>query len=266
MDDETLLVLLPSPLLGPSVWSPVAERLGSAGWSVAVCRQGRPVSTAGDALAGFLDTVPPERPVVLVPHSNAGLFVPEIARQRHVVATVFVDAALPQPLIGSEIGREIGREIAQPGSPQRTRGAISRTTRGETPLAPAELLGLLEGLADDDGLLPPWTQWWPDADIEALFPDRATRLRVESEQQRLPLAYFRDTLAVAAGWTDSPNAYLAFGDTYADERARAREWQWPVSTLDGAHLHMLVAPDAVAAAVVGLLARLGVEPPGARAR
>jgi hypothetical protein len=232
---DLLVVLLPSPLLGPSVWTPVAERLASAGWSVAVCRQPRPVTTAGDALAGFLDAVPADRPVVLVPHSNAGLFVPEVARQRDVVATVFVDAALPL-----------------------------RTASGVTTLAPAGLLAFLEGLADADGVLPPWTQWWSDADVDILFPDRETRRRVEGEQQCLPLAYFRDTLAVPAGWTDSPNAYLAFGGTYADELARAREWQWPVSTLEGEHLHPLVAPDAVAAAVAALLAQLGTSPAGTR--
>jgi hypothetical protein len=70
------------------VWEPVAERLGAAGWSVAVCRQPALVTTAADALAGFLDAVPAGRPVVLVPHSNAGLFAPEVARQRDVVATV----------------------------------------------------------------------------------------------------------------------------------------------------------------------------------
>lgn len=236
---DPLVVLLPSPLLGPSVWAPVAERLDAAHWSVAVCRQPGPVATARDALAGFLDAVPADRPVVLVPHSNAGLFVPEVARQRDVVATLFVDAALPPDV----------------GAP---------ATSGRTALAPTGLLDVLDGLADADGLLPPWTQWWTDADVDALFPDRATRSRVEREEPRLPLAYFRDTLAVPAGWTDSPNAYLAFGDTYTDEVAQAREWQWPVSSLDGGHLHMLVAPDAVAGAAVALLGQLGVGPAGAR--
>jgi hypothetical protein len=52
-------------------------------------------------------------------------------------------------------------------------------------------------------------------------------------------------------------AYLAFGDTYAAETARARQAGWPVTVLDGGHLHMLVDPDEVAAAIVGLLAYLG---------
>ncbi|MHA3835049.1 hypothetical protein ACXR8F_04915 [Terrabacter sp. AAH1] len=245
-------MLLPSPLLGPSVWEPVAERLGAAGWSVAVCRQPAPVTTAADALAGFLDAVPAGRPVVLVPHSNAGLFAPEVARQRDVVATVFVDAALPQWVTAPE--------IAPPGSPERSDGAISYT-RAEAPLAPAAFLDFLQGLADPDGVLPAWTRWWPEADVDVLFPDRATRRRVEQEQQRLPLTYFRDTVTVPAGWADRSNAYLAFGDTYADERRLAEQCGWPVATLPGQHLHGLVAPAEVAAELSRLLGALGVPAP-----
>lgn len=228
---DPLVVLLPSPLLGPAVWEPVAEQLRGAGWSVAVCRQAAPVTTGADVLAGFLDAVPAGRPVALVPHSNAGLYAPEIAGRRHVVATVFVDAALPIP----------------------------RSTRGEASLAPPGFLGFLDGLADADGVLPPWTRWWPDADVDVLFPDRASRLRLEQEQQCLPLAYFHDTVPVPVGWTDAANAYLAFGDTYADERQLAEEWGWPVTTLTGEHLHQLVAPTDVAAALTTLLAALGVS-------
>jgi len=47
-----------------------------------------------DALEDFLAALPDE-PVVLVPHSNAGLYVPALAVRRRVLATVFVDAALP---------------------------------------------------------------------------------------------------------------------------------------------------------------------------
>ena len=42
------------------------------------------------------------------------------------------------------------------------------------------------------------------------------------------------------GWERLPAAYLAFGDTYADERAEAVRRGWPVETLPGLHLHQLV--------------------------
>lgn len=227
VDHSVELVLLPSPLLGPAAWAPAAEALRRRGWSTLVCGLPREFVSPSEVLRHFLESVPPQRAVVLVPHSNAGLFVPGLARERHVVASLFVDAALPP------------RE-------------------GSTRLAPATLLDLLESKADADGLLPPWTQWWEPSDLGSLFPDEVARRRVEAGQPRLPLAYFHSSLDVPAGWSDLPSAYLAFGDTYAEERDRAAAWGWPVATLAGQHLHMMVVPDEVADAVTGLLQRLGV--------
>ncbi len=223
-----LLVLLPSPLLGPAVWTSVASRLSEQGWPVAVPppRAASP-ETPDDVLAWLLAAVPEDRDVVLVPHSNAGLYVPAIVQERRVVAMVFVDAGLP-PAAGS------------------------------VPLAPPAFRAILDELADADGLLPPWTQWWEEADIAPLFPDPASRRRVEAEQPRLPLRYFHHALVVEPGWDAAPAAYLAFGETYAEERAEAAARGWPSRTLAGGHLHALVDPAAVAAAVVELLADCGI--------
>jgi hypothetical protein len=224
-----LLALLPSPLLGPAAWQPAAERLRRRGWRVSVVRGPTHPTRARDVLDAFAADLPETDETVLVPHSNAGLFAPALSRRRDVTAHVFVDAALP------------------PAS-------------GTTPLAPPALYEHLRTLADESGVLPPWTRWWPEADVQALFPDDASRVNVEAGQPRMPLRYFRDRVDVGPGWTSTPSAYVAFGDTYADERRRAEEWGWPTVVLDGAHLHMLVAPDAVAAAVHALLTRLGCRP------
>lgn len=224
------LALLPSPLLGPAVWADVAQQLRRKGWTVVVCGTASAPHTCADALASFLDCLPAERDLVLVPHSNAGLYVPAIADERQVVANLFVDAGLPP-------------------------------ATGRAPLAPPEFYDFLVTLADNDGVLPPWTRWWDDTDIDGLFPDDTVRDQVESEQHRLPLAYFRGSLRVPPRWDLRPCAYLAFGDTYADERRLAKDSGWPVKTLAGRHLHMLVEPLAVATAMTDLLASLGVEPP-----
>jgi hypothetical protein len=200
------LLLIPSPLLGPATWAPVAELLG-----------GRVVTVEA------VEPGPSE--VVLVVHSNAGLHAPLLAARIGARATVYVDAAL-----------------AGDGP--------------DTALAPPRFLELLETLADDDGVLPPWTQWWEDDDVRDLFPDAATRAVVEAEQPRLPLSYFTSRVAVPAGWAERPCAYLAFGDTYADEIALARAHGWPVTVLAGGHLHQLVTPAEVAAAITGLVAGL----------
>jgi hypothetical protein len=230
------LVLVPSPLLGPSVWEPVSAVLGADGWDVSVVpRPATAPRDADDVLAHLLDHVPADRSVVLVPHSNAGLYVPAVAGVRDVVASAFVDAALPPP-------------------------------SGPAPLAPAELLTVLERLVDSGGLLPPWTAWWGEEQVRPLFGHHAhadaVRAAVEADQHRLPLEYFRGRVGSPAGWpggwTTAPAAYLAFGDTYATERDQAAGWGWPVRTLRGGHLHQLVDPRAVADAVVGLLGVLGV--------
>ena len=200
----TSFVLVPSPLLGPATWEPVADALVATGHRAVVV----PVAQVAAEVAAGDD-------VVLVPHSNAGYWAPSLGER-----IVFVDAALPMG--GSE----------------------------ETALASPEHLAFLEGLADSDGVLPPWTQWWDD--LGDLFPSAAVRERIEVEQPRLPLSYFAQRVPVPPGWASRPCAYLAFGDTYAEEIAFARAHHWAVTRLDGGHLHQLHDPAGVAAVIVDL--------------
>jgi hypothetical protein len=166
--------------------------------------------------------------VVLIPHSNAGLFVPSLAAaRRRAVGYVFADAGLPA-------------------------AAAERA-----PMVPRQFYDMLAAKADTDGMLPPWTQWWDGEDLSGLFPDAHTRAEVESQQQRLPLSYFGESVPVPAGWPERPGAYLAFGETYGPERAAAAARGWPVTTLPGEHLHMLVNPAEVAAALISLVTEIG---------
>lgn len=219
------LIFLPSPLLGPSVWRPVARIVADQGWHTTICTVPAPVLRSEDVLDAFLAALPAERDVVLVPHSNAGAYVPELAMQRPVVAAVFVDAILPAP-------------------------------SGRIPLAPPEFLDILRAKADDDGLLPPWTSWWDEADMAALFPNAESRAGVEQEQQRLPLSYFTEAVAVPQGWDKRPGAYVAFSDTYAADRDAAARRGWPVRTLSAGHLHQLCDPDQVADTLLALLGQI----------
>jgi hypothetical protein len=214
----TAWLLLPSPLLGPASWQPVADRLRDAGDDVAVATA-RGATRPADVLAAYVAAAADLEAPVVVAHSNAGLFAPAVAEAAAAPVTGYVDAALA-------------------------------ASTGPTPLAPPAFLAFLAGLADDDGLLPPWSQWWGGFDP---FPDDATRAQVEAEQPRLPLAYFHATLETPVGWESRPQAYLAFGDTYADETARARVLGWPVRRLDvrdrGGHLYLLHDPAATATAL-----------------
>jgi len=213
-------------LLGPAVWLPVAECLERDGWPVVVPPSPGVVSGPADVVERLLAHLPVDEPLVLVPHSNAGLYVAAIAAVRDVRGVVFVDAGLPSP------------------------DTVTAT-------APPAFREFLAGLADPAGVLPVWTSWWDGEDLSELFPDAVTRAAVEAEQVRLPLAYFEDSVASPTGWADLPCAYLAFGDAYAEERADAEARGWPTATLPGEHLHPLVDPDGVAEALVGLLGRLG---------
>ena len=218
---------LPSPLLGPSAWDPAAQALRRLGRRVTTVAPAG-TTTPGAVLDAFADAVPPG-PVVLVPHSNAGLYVPALAARRHVVGAVLVDAALA-------------------------------TDEERVPLAPPGLLQLLRGLTDVDGLLPPWTQWWEAADVATLLPDAITRAEVEAEEPRLPLAYLEGHLPGHPHWDRRvAAAYVAFGDTYAEERATAASRGWPTATLAGRHLHLLADPEAVAAEVSAMVTRLGLD-------
>ena len=214
--DRVTLLFLPSPLLGPAAWAPVAALLDARVADTAGATTPTAVMAAFEAAARGLSEV------VLVPHSNAGLYVPRLAERIGARAAVYVDAALAGD-------------------------------RPDTPLAPPRFLELLEELAGADGLLPPWTQWWDD--VSELFPDEASRAAVEAGEPRLPLSYFTSRVAVPPGWVERPNAYLAFGDTYADEVAFALSQDWPLTVLPGRHLHQLVAPEEVAAAIEELALR-----------
>ena len=158
-------------------------------------------------------------PDVVLAHSNAGRYAVAVAGDAPVV---YLDAALPPE-------------------------------RGEAPLAPEALLDHLSSLADADGLLPPWTRWWPEEDVAEVLPDREALDRIREAETRVPMGYFRASLGAPDRWQDHPQAYLAFGQTYAEELALARRLGWPRAVLrEAGHLHHLVDPEAVAAAVLDL--------------
>jgi hypothetical protein len=225
---STTLALLPSPLLGPAVWARVGAVLAERGWTITVPPAFDRVGSFRDVLAHWELALPDDAQYVLVPHSNAGLYVPALGERRRVLGTVFVDAALP-------------------------------SESGSTLLAPPALYRMLAGLADADGLLPPWTRWWNDSELADLFPDAATATTVAAEQVRLPLSYFAERMPLTARWMQLPSAYLAFGDTYRRERHVAADHGWPVRTLPGAHLLMLTEPATVASVLDQLLTEVGIE-------
>jgi hypothetical protein len=217
-----LVVLLGSPLLGSVVWEPVAPLLRARHRDVVVPDVTSPpphrVAEVVDALLG---TLPADRPFAVVAHSNAGNLLPGISAARDVVAVVLMDAAFP----------------ADPGS---------------HPVAPAHLVAQLTELADEHGLLPPWSTWFPDEAVLALGLDAGQLAELRRVEPRIPLEYLTGTVEVEHAWARSiPGAYVSFGDSdaYANERRVAASLGWRVRALGGGHLHPLVAPEEVAAVI-----------------
>lgn len=164
-------LLLPSPLLPGHVMDDLAVSLGRAGLPATVAA---PDLAPGEGPPDLVDRWARQvrTGTVVVAHSNAGYLAPHVRRAAGTGGpVVFVDAALPPP-------------------------------SGHHRLAPPALRSWLGELAEDEGLLPPWTRWWPREDLE----------------QALPTGQFDD--------------------------------------LDGGHLHLLAEPDAVADAVLALVAQL----------
>jgi hypothetical protein len=231
-----LFVLIHSPSVGPRTWFPVASRLTDAGCQVIVpsllgIGEGSPPfwPRVAAAVSEQLAAAPEHQSLVLVAHSNAGVFIPVIRRAvaRPVQATVLVDASMP-------------------------------AADGLTPVAGSEFLPFLRGLADANGRLPPWTQWWDEPDVAALFPDAKARGEVTAEEPRLPLAYYEEQVPVPRGWDDHPCGYLVFGSAYDSQADEARRRGWTVRSLPGAHLHQIVDPAGVARI---LLEIAGAVPP-----
>jgi pimeloyl-ACP methyl ester carboxylesterase len=231
-------VLIHSPSVGPRTWQPVAHRLTKLGWEAIVpsllhvTDHGPPYwPRVVDAVRAGLGTAEQGQGLVLVAHSNAGLFLPVIAAALpgQVRGSIFVDAALPPP-------------------------------SGTAPVAPPELLALLRDKASD-GLLPCWSDWWDEEEVAALFPDQAIRQAVTEEQPRLPLSYYQASVPVPTGWDARPCAYLLFGPPYDELASEARGRGWIVEQLPGKHLHQLVDPDGVARSLLAIADQMGSPSP-----
>ena len=235
---QPVFVLVHSPSVGPLTWAPVASQLEARGWRSVVPS----LLDVADADPPFWPHVVEEvtavvsglgalEPVVFVAAQQRGGFMPLLVSNasRPVLGCVFVDAALP-------------------------------ARSGLTPVAPDELLQLLREKASGDRL-PPWTDWWDEADVAPMFPESQTRAAVAAEQPRLPLAYYEQSVPAPAGWDDHPCGYLVFGPPYDDLAAEAGSRGWPVEEISGQHLHQIVEPGAVAERLIAFAQRFAAAAP-----
>jgi pimeloyl-ACP methyl ester carboxylesterase len=232
-----VFVLIHSPLVGPTTWSPLADELERRGREAVV-----------PSLLGVADAPSPQwrhvpeavraatagagGPAVLVGHSGGGLLLPVIAEalRGEVDALVFVDSFLP-PVGGS-------LQLALPGFMDQLRALACAA------------------------VLPPWSSWFDEGAMRELVPDESLRAALEAEMPRLPLSYFEASVPLPDGWDARRCAYLKFtAETYGPSAAEARDRGWQVAEVQGVrHLAMATHPVAVADALLDLQRTLSHRP------
>jgi pimeloyl-ACP methyl ester carboxylesterase len=220
-----VFVLVHSPLVGPSTWRPVARELERRGHRTTVpsLLDGTTRRTWQSDAQAVLDVLGGREPIILVGHSGGGLLLPVIADAAvsPVAELVFVDSDVPPK-------------------------------NGAAPFMPARFLEEFRKLAVD-GLLPPWSEWWGEDVMRDLVPDEKLRADLVRETPSLPLAYLEQRIPSPRGWDEVPCAYLLLSEAYQGAAAEAVARGWPVEKLpDAQHLHIAVAPRAVADALIRL--------------
>lgn len=215
------VVLVHSPLVGPSTWTPVAAVLAGLGQEVTVPDL-RAAAQAGDP-QHFVDAARAcvsADTTVIAGHSGAGVFLPLIAAANSTPPELlFVDAGVP---------------------PRRG------------PVTPAgDCIDRLRALARD-GVLPRWSTWWGEGVMERLVPDPNVRARIGSELVEVPLEFFEHTIELPERWSDAPGRYLLLSEGYRSDANTAISWGWPTHELLGAHLDLVNHPEQIARTMLDL--------------
>ncbi len=221
------LLLVHSPLVGPSSWAAFAQRAAAQGVDAIV------PDLTGVALAEapkwemLVDTAVAaadglDGPMVVVGHSGAGAYLPEIGQRLgdYLGALIFVDAVVPP------------------------REGVHQTSAGmKQPLGEKTI----------DGTLLRWLDWWPTATVEELLPHAADREVLCADMPRLPRSFFDEGVPVPDGWSDRSCAYLKLSGAYDSAFEDAGSRGWPRMSVDGTHLSIHTEPDRVLSAIEPLI-------------
>lgn len=215
-------------MVGPSSWLPTAEVLRQRGARCHVPTPADPLTPWRDWSRQLQVALPPVDQPILIGHSAAGFLLPSLAAALNAAALVFVDARVPPPQ------------------------GITRPVDGP-------FFDFVKTLPLEGGLLPPWSQWWPDGAIEAHFPDPSEWAEFEADLPRLPLTWFDDRADVPV-WDSRPCGYLQLSKLFEPEAMAAIKRGWPVVHIDGSHLHPTVEPVESANAILTLIDALIPRP------
>lgn len=220
-------LLVHSPLVGPSTWTPTANALRARGYAVVVpdltgvadappSRWAWFAREAADAAGDLGD------PVWVVGHSGAGAALPAIGAHLgpRLGGLAFIDAVVPP-----------------------THGAH------ETPARQHELLDQ----RTTDATLLRWFEWWDEEVTRELVPDPDQWRALLDEMPRLPRALYDEPVEVPAGWSEGRCVYLQLSAPYTPQRGEAEHRGWACGSLDADHLAITTRPELVVDGLLGLL-------------
>ncbi|HTX26308.1 MAG TPA: alpha/beta fold hydrolase [Streptosporangiaceae bacterium] len=225
------LLFVHSPLVGSGTWDQVAADFGERGYEVGAVDLTGTIGAGPPYCVRQAEVIARSAagpPVILIGHSGAGtLLAAAGAIAGQVLGYVFVDALLPIP----------GQSWME--------------------TAPDDLAVQVREMADAEGWLPPWPQWWGDEVMAGLLPDPEMRRRFTEGCPRLPLAMFEEVHPPMPQWPHAAAAYLQLSEAYEDQAITARGLGWPVAELGSHHLGLMTEPALVAGSVHDLLGQLG---------
>lgn len=216
------LLLVHSPLLGPSSWAKVAAAARPRFENVVVADI-RDALAEGPEMWPHMVRLAKEAAlgseITAVGHSGAGAILPGVgaALGSRLDRLVFVDAVIPSRRDGHRYPDSIREWV---------------------------------GSKDEDGRLPPWLDWWPPTTISELIPSPEDLQLLTTDQPRVPLAWFDEVVPVPAGWSESGCSYVRLSPAYDSELERAVEWGWNTATLDSTHLGIVSDPEGVLEAIM----------------
>ncbi len=219
-------VLIHSPLVGPSSLQPTADVLTNRGFAVHVPTPMAPPGTTSwqDWPQRLLDVLPDLKRPILVGHSAGGLIAARLASALNASAFICLDAMMPPET-------------------------------GPVPPVESEFLTFVQTLPLQDGLLPVWTDWW-EADLLGAVPiSPELKETFQAELPRLSLDWFEDCFDMP-DWSASARGYVQTSPVFDDEAHRAWARRWPVISLNGTHLHPMIAPEETATALVEICQQL----------
>lgn len=231
---QSSIVLVTGPLVGASSWALTADRLRAAGARVCVPDVLVALGAAPSWRAWtshLADLVSVDEEPVLVGHSSASTLVADLATKMPVRGLIIVDGDIP-PASG-------------PALPIR-----------------ASFREYITSLADKEGLLPPWSQWWLKdrrraqlVGIDALALDAQAFESFEKGLPRMTLSWFDDAIDLAP-WDHVPAGYIQTSAIYDHAAEEALRRAWPVKRMQGTHLHPTLKPDETAAAIEAVCCEL----------